>query len=479
MTTTEVAGIFPLVVLSSTLVGLLLAMMFGRSHMVSAALTFAGLALTFCSLFGFRGELSRGVTALIIVDAYSRFFTGLILLASMGTAVLSFRYLKGFKDRIEEFYVLLLAATLGATVMVASNHLVSFFLGLELLSISLYAMIAYKRQNDESLEAGIKYLILAATSSAFLLFGMALIYAELGTMQFAEIAVALSSNARSADPFVLGGFALLVVGIGFKLGVVPFHMWTPDVYEGAPAPVTAFVATVSKGAMFALLMRFFLGVNLAQYTTLVEVFSLISATSMFVGNFLALRQTNVKRILAYSSIAHLGYLLVAFIAGGKLASEAILYYLAAYFLTTMAAFGIVTILSNSDRECEELEDYRGLFWSRPWVAAVFTAALLSLAGIPLTAGFIGKYFVITAGVGAAQWVLVIILVANSAIGLYYYLRVVVAMFSQPVRQAADDLRLNAGEGIVLATLMAGLLLFGMYPPPLLDLVRFAISSILV
>lgn len=479
MTTTEITGILPFVVLSSTVIVLILVMMFRRNHVLTAALTFVGLSLTFCTLFGFRGELSREVTALLIVDAYSRFFAGLILLASMATTVLSFGYLKGFKDRIEEFYVLLVVATLGSIVMVASNHLVSFFLGLEMLSISLYAMIAYKRQNDKSLEAGMKYLILAATSSAFLLFGIALIFAELGTMQFSEIAVALSSNARLADPFLLGGFGLLVVGIGFKLGVVPFHMWTPDVYEGAPAPVTAFVATVSKGAMFALLLRFFLVVNLAHYKALVEVFSLISVTSMFVGNFLALRQTNVKRILAYSSIAHLGYLLVAFIAGGTLASEAILYYLVAYFLTTMAAFGIIAILSNSDRECEELDDYRGLFWSRPWVAAVFTAALLSLAGIPLTAGFIGKYFVITAGVGAAQWGLVVILVVNSAVGLYYYLRVVVAMFSLPVRQAAQDLPINAAEGIVLATLMIGLLFFGLYPAPLIDLIRFTISSVML
>lgn len=477
MTTTEIAGIFPFVVLSSTLIVLILVVTFRRDHFLTAALTFVGISLTFCALFGFRGEVSRRVTALLIVDAYFRFFAGLILLASMATTVLSFSYLKGFKDRIEEFYALLLVATLGSIVIVASNHLVSFFLGLELLSISLYAMIAYKRQNDKSLEAGMKYFILAATSSAFLLFGIALIYGELGTMQFSDIAVALSSNTRLTDSFLLGGFGLLIVGIGFKLGVVPFHMWTPDVYEGAPAPVTAFVATVSKGAMFALLLRLFLVVNLAHYKALVEAFILISVTSMFVGNFLALRQTNVKRILAYSSIAHFGYLLVAFIAGGTLASEAILYYLVAYFLTTMAAFGIVVILSNSDHECEELDDYRGLFWNRPWVAAVFTAALLSLAGIPLTAGFIGKYFVITAGVGAAQWGLAVILVVNSAVGLYYYLRVVVAMFSLPARQAAQDLPINAGEGIGLAILLAGLLFFGIYPAPLIDLIRFAISSV--
>ncbi len=213
-------------------------------------------------------------------------------------------------------------------------------------------------------------------------------------------------------------------------------MWTPDVYEGAPAPVTAFIATVSKGAMFAVLFRYLTPSNVQVETPLFIVFSLIAIASMFVGNLLALLQTNVKRILAYSSIAHMGYLLVAFLASGTTAIAAVSYYLVAYFVTTLGAFGVIIVLSNSDEDADRLEEYRGLAWQRPWLAGVFTAMLLSLAGIPLTAGFVGKFYVMAAGIGSALWLLVTMLVINSAIGLFYYLRIIIVIFSAP-RTAAE------------------------------------------
>jgi NADH-quinone oxidoreductase subunit N len=416
------------------------------------------------------------VTPLLVMDGYALFYAGLLLAATFGVTVLAYGYLKRHEGYREEFYVLLLLAALGATVLAASNHFASFFLGLELLSVSLYGLIAYLRGRERSFEAGIKYLVLAAVSAAFLLFGMALVYTDQGSMGFDQI----GWTAGPPGPLLLGGLAMMVVGLGFKLALVPFHLWTPDVYEGAPAPVTAFVATVSKGGVFALLLRLFAGVDLGAYPSLFVAFGLIAAASMLAGNLLALQQNNVKRILAYSSIAHLGYLLVAFVAGGDLAVTAVTFYLVAYFVTTLSAFGVVTVLSSADRDADTLDAYRGLFWRRPWLAAVLAASLFSLAGIPLTAGFLAKFYVLAAGVGSARWWLVIILVVSSAIGLYYYLRVIVVMYQQPLAHQERPMivaPLSLAAGLVLALLTFLLVWLGIWPTLLLDMIRTAFGAL--
>jgi NADH-quinone oxidoreductase subunit N len=329
------------------------------------------------------------------------------------------------------------------------------------------------------LEAAVKYLLLSASASAFLLFGMALMYFQTGTMAFTRMGVLLAAEDQTPALW-LAGFVFVMVGVGFKLGLVPFHLWIPDVYQGAPAPITAYVATVSKGAIFALLLRFIGDLHALQLGSLSLLFGLLAAISMFIGNFLALLQNNVKRLLAYSSIAHFGYLLVALLAGGPMAAEAVTFYLVAYFVTTLGAFGVVTVLSRTTGEAEAIEDYRGLFWDRPWLAGTFILMLLSLAGIPVTAGFVGKFYAIAAGLEAGRWLLVILLIVNSAIGAYYYLRLILMMVEQPALQAADD-----GRGGRLATdaetswtatvslgLVASLLLwFGLYPEPLIGFIR--------
>ena len=388
--------------------------------------------------------------------------------------MISYAYFEQREERREEYYILLILATLGAVVLVISKHFVSLFLGLEILSVSLYSMIAYLRKRERSDEAGIKYLILAAFSSAFLLFGMALVYAASGAMEFSGITNFLSKSQEL--PLVMfAGFGLMTVGIGFKLGVVPFHMWASDVYEGAPAPVTAFIATVSKGGMMVLLVRFFTAINGYHYEGMTLVFTIIAITSMFVGNFLALRQSNVKRMLAYSSIAHLGYLLVAFLAGGQLGMEAISFYLVAYFITTTGAFGILATLSDKDRDAELLEDYKGLFWTRPWTATMFTAMLLSLAGIPLTAGFIGKFYLVAAGIGEHLWLLVIMLAVNSAIGLYYYIRIIATMVERQEGEQASENVLRPSifivSGLTMAVLTILLIWIGVHPNGMMVLIQ--------
>ena len=481
MSSADWIALLPLILTAGASVLVMVMIAVHRGHLLTLLLTLIGFALSFVSLRAAGGEAPRQVTSLLLVDSYAIFYMGMILAASFTVTLLSYGYFQKCEGQHEELYILLLLATLGAEVLVTSTHFVSFFLGLEILSVSLYALTAYLRTRKLSLEAGIKYLVLAASSAAFLLFGMALIYADLGTMSFAQIATRLSAQASPSLTVLLPGMVLLITGIGFKLGVVPFHLWTPDVYEGAPAPVTAFIATVSKGSMFALLIRYFYGSGWHRTPEMYLVFAIIAIASMFVGNLLALLQNNVKRILAYSSIAHLGYLLVAFLAGGVLAIQAVTFYLVAYFITTLGAFGVVTLLSDGEREAERLEDYRALFWRRPVLAGIFTLTLLSLAGIPLTAGFLGKFYVIAAGASSSSWVLIIILVVSSVIGLFYYLRIVVEMFSD-LPEAAVKLQpskfslplLGSYTLVVLAILLVW---FGVYPSQLLNLIRASTNGL--
>lgn len=473
MNKTDFLSVVPLFILTSAAILILFSIAVKRNHKIIYGITTVSLAADFVYLAMYEATATWVIEPLFIFDGFGTFNTGLILLTALAVTMISYAYFEQREERKEEYYILLILATLGAVVLVISKHFVSLFLGLEILSVSLYSMIAYLRKRERSDEAGIKYLILAALSSAFLLFGMALVYTAAGSMEFSGIAAYLSNSEMPL--MVFAGFGLMTVGIGFKLGVVPFHMWAADVYEGAPAPVTAFIATVSKGGMMALVVRFFTQINGYQYHSLILVFTIIAIASMFIGNFLALRQGNVKRLLAYSSISHIGYLLVAFLAGGKLGVEAVSFYLVAYFITTTGAFGILATLSDKDRDAEMLEDYKGLFWTRPWTATIFTAMLLSLAGIPLTAGFVGKFYIVVAGVNANQWLLVIMLAVNSAIGLYYYIKIIATMIEKQEggREPADQLRPSVYivSSVTMAILTLLLIWIGVLPNTIMALIQ--------
>ena len=478
MTAADVLALLPLLLIAATSVAVMAAAAVGRNHTVAFGLTLAGLAASFCSIFFVD---PRRVTMLLVMDNYALFFMALIAAASFAVALLAYGYLAKREGNKEEFYILLLVATLGAMVLAASSHFASLFLGLEVLSIALYALIAYFGDRPLPVEAGIKYLVLAGSSSAFLLFGIALVYADLGTMDFARIAHLLAIRSDRDLALLLSGVVLIITGIGFKLALVPFHMWTPDVYQGAPAPVTAFVATVSKGGMFALLLRYFNQSGANHFTSVLLVFSIIAIASMLVGNFLALFQNNVKRILAYSSIAHMGYLLVALDVGGPMGADAVVFYLVAYFVMTLGAFAVVTVLSEQHRDADQLEDYRGLFWRRPILALVFTAMLLSLAGIPLTAGFLGKFYIVAAGAAVGAWSLILILAITSTIGLFYYLRIVAALYQQPADGHQTNQPLPSRKPaatMALAALTVILVWLGVYPALLLKVIQTAIGSLL-
>jgi len=465
MSKADLLALVPLLVLAAGVVGVLLALSFGRLRRAAFGVACVALAVALgltCSALRFA---PHAVPPLLVVDGFGLFFMVLVLAGALGILILSDDYFHGCAGPAGAYAGLLLLASLGACVLATSDHLVAFFLGIELLGIPLYAMIAYRRENRNSLEAGIKYLVLAGVGSALLLMGMSLLYAASGSLRFAGLFAAVGAAANPV--WVRGGLALTMAGLTIKLALAPMHMWTADVYQGAPMPVAGFLATVSKGSVLVLLLRYLMlssgGEGLAG-----GAIAFLAVASMFTGNLLALRQVNLKRMLAYSSIAHLGYLLIAVRTAGPLASAAAGFYLAGYFAATVAAFGALGVLRSGAREVQTLSEVRGLAWRRPGVAAVLVVALLSLAGIPLTAGFFGKFYLLLAGVGSRQCVLVVSLAINSAIGLCYYLRVIpVVLAGRGSGLPVPAEPIAPGSVLVLAVSTLVLLVLGIYPAPLI------------
>lgn len=490
MTAEQLIALLPMIAITVTAVTVMMVSAFTTNHRLLNGLSLLGLAVALLTLLLAVKVAPLQVTPLISIDRFALFYSGLVLAAGAVVILLSYDYFRANQSRVirvAEYYVLLLSALLGGIVLVSSSHFASFFIGLELLGVSLYVLVSYlapsKQGRITSLEAGVKYLILSGVASALLLFGIALLYAEFGTLSFSRLGQHWQSLDALNGLFAAAGIGLVLSGVAFKLSLVPFHMWTPDVYEGAPTPTTAFVATVSKGAIFAFLLRFFVTTGAFENQMICFALALVAMASMLGGNLLALLQTNVKRILAYSSIAHIGYLMVAFLAAstGKVTvsvvSEAVSFYLVAYFVTTLGAFAVISVLSNDCgvRDVDQLKDYRGLFWRSPWLAGILSAMLLSLAGIPLTAGFIGKFYLFTVGVEGLLWWLLAALILGSAIGLYYYLRWIVQIFMQPESRPEDfepgETALSVPSYFVLVVLVISLFWLGIYPPTLIDLLK--------
>jgi NADH-quinone oxidoreductase subunit N len=475
LTSDSFIALLPILITSATAILVMLSIAIRRHHWWNATLTVVGLNLALASIVIAARVTPQLVTPLLMVDGYALFYMAVILIATLGCATLSYAYMEGYPGNREEMYLLLTLACVGGLVLACARHMASLFIGLELLSVPVYAMIAYVFREKRSLEGGIKYMVLSAVASAFLLFGMALIYSQFGKLGFAELGAQIGD---AHGPLVFAGVALMLVGLGFKLSLAPFHLWTPDVYEGAPAAVGAFLATGSKVAVFAVLLRFIGEAPAAHMGILRDVLTAVAIASILIGNLLALTQSNLKRLLGYSSIAHFGYVLVAIIAGSGITFEAVGVYLLTYVVTTLGAFGVVALMSSPYRghDADALSHYRGLFWRRPYLTAVLTAMMLSLAGIPITAGFIGKFYVIAAGVDAQLWLLLGAVVIGSAIGFYYYLRVMVTSFLSAPGMARYDAELNWGQqaGGLMVLALTGLMFFlGIYPQPILQLIRAA------
>jgi NADH-quinone oxidoreductase subunit N len=456
----------PLIVLGVAVGVLLVAIAIRRSAVWSAAIAAAGLTVALAvlpasqhaapvwpALFDF-GDATFGFLALIIA-------AGLILL------VIAAGYWQGAPALPqEEFFLLLLIAILGAGVLAAAQNFMTLFLGLETMTLAMVGLIAYVRDRPDAAEAAIKYLILSAMSSAFLLFGIGLLELATGSLDLGACLVA------PENPMILIGFAMIAVAAGFKLSVVPFHIWVPDVYAGAPAPSGAFLAVVPKIAVLAVLIRLSALHGAAWSASCPQVVTVIAMLSMLVGNLLALKQQNVKRVLGYSSIAHLGYLLVAILAAGALGHIAVIFYIVTYALTMIAAFGVIAALSSAGaaRDADLISDLRGLFWTRPALAAVMTLAMLSLAGIPPAIGFIAKMYIFAAGVHTDLWLLIATMIASSVIGLFYYLNIIIAM-TQKAENAARARHIPAGARLALSVVSLAVIGFGVAPQPLITIVK--------
>ena len=476
MNTGQLMALMPILMLSLTAVVLMIQASIKRDQGLAWWITAIGFLLTLWGA-GYAREFTQPVTMLLMVDDWGLFFTTLILVASLVTLILSKDSFSPEGERKEEYYLLLVLSVLGAVVLIQSSHMASLLLGMELMGVALYGMIAFPEKGELPLEAAIKYLVLSACASAMLLFGFALIYAATGDLSYGGMG-AKAAAAFSQEPLVLmAGSAMVLAGLGFKLSVVPFHMWTPDVYQGAPTPVTGFLATVSKGAVFVALTRFYLDGQLYQYDSLIMALSVVAMASMLVGNWLALRQDNIKRLLAYSSIAHFGYLLIVLIAlaaaqstiSSELIGQAITFYLAAYIVTTLAAFTVIANLAGEDDSKSMLSAFEGLFWRNPVQASALTVAMLSFAGIPLTAGFIGKFYLIMLSIQSQLWVLLGALVLGSAIAIYYYLRIIFAMSKTSGTMIKTESRAALGaQDIVAALLLLLVLALGSWPQPFIE-----------
>lgn len=473
----DLIALLPLMIVGLTVVVVMLAIAFSRNHWWNAAITIIGLDIALISLFAVGTVFPREVTPLFMVDGYAIFYMAFVLIVALVCATLLHAYMERFTDNKEEVYLLLLISTLGGLLLAGAQHMASFFIGVELLSIPLYGMIAYTFNNRHSLEAGLKYMILSGVASAFLLFGMALIYAYTGDLSFAAVGNVLGQVSLN-EPVLLAGTLMILIAVSFKLSLVPFHIWTGDVYQGAPAPVGAYLSTASKIAVFAVLIRFLL-VGEAQIQPIVTlVLAFIAFASMLGGSFLALLQTNVKRLLAYSAIAHMGYTLIAVVAATNIESEAVIFYLVTYVSSTLAAFGVIALMSHAEQntDTEALHSFRGLFWRRPYLTAVMTVAMLSLAGVPLTAGFLGKFYVAWTGVDAHLWWLLGALFFSTGMGLYYYFRVIITMFLVQPGNITRDAQVGWGQragGLTVIGLTAIVLIIGVWPQPLIELIQMS------
>jgi NADH-quinone oxidoreductase subunit N len=415
---------------------------------------------------------------MIETGGYGRYFTFLLSLVTTLSLLFSYRYVRIRGLGGDEFYGLLLLAGLGMILVAGAIHWMVFFLGLETLSLCLYVLIAIRKFQPASNEAGLKYFVMGAVASAFLTFGIAMVYAATGKLDILE---SLSPNVQTVTtPAMLLGLSLILIGIGFKVSMVPLHLWTPDVYQGAPAPVTAFLSTGSKVALFGALLRFaYYHSGSTAWTYYTVVFWILAFMTMVVGNITALAQSGVKRLLAYSSIAQMGYLVMTLLAVKTQGAPAIMFYLAVYALMDLGAFGTVATLSSKGEDLDALGDYRGLAYSHPWRAALLSICLGSLAGLPPTAGFIGKFLLFRAVLEAGFVALAVVGIVTVIPSIYFYFKVIVVMFMDPQQKTIHAPQIDASAllaGVAVLVLILGL---GIFPSTLFGVIARSMMTLTV
>ncbi len=492
----DFGGLSPIIALAGGAMVVLMVGLLGSSFVrrtLVPTLTLATLGTAIGLTIWQWGENKSIVAGALRVDDLALSLDVLLYAAGVGAVLLSWRALAPEESGHGEYHALLLSSIAGMAVLAGAQNLVTFFLGFELLSIPLYVLCATEMRRETSLEAGLKYLIIGSVGSATLLYGLALVYGATGSTDFAGIAKGLGDGVGS-DVLFLTGIALVMVGLAFKASVAPFHQWTPDVYEGAPTPVTAFMAVATKAAAFAVILRFFDVAVLDQSDVWAPALAALATVTIVVGNVGALGQSSLKRLLAYSSVAQAGYILAGVVVASRLGLEATVLYLGVYLLMNLAAFAVVVARERETPDGDDIRSIEGLGATRPWLAWPMTIAMLSLAGIPATAGFVGKLYLIEATVDGDYAWLGVVIVIGSMISLAYYLRVVAAMWLRPGPMAVvagseatpvmaggspeADLPRRQPEVVFVAVLCAAATIgFGIIPSPLFDAAREAGRSL--
>jgi NADH-quinone oxidoreductase subunit N len=418
---------------------------------------------------------STAVAKAIAVDGFSTFFAVLIACAVVLGALLAESYVRREQLPAPELFVLMLLSASGGMLMAAANDLIVLFLGLEILSIALYVLAGYHGRREASSEAAMKYFLLGAFSSAIFLYGIALVYGATGTTNLGEIATFLSESLKISDNGVLlGGMGLMLVGLGFKVAAVPFHAWTPDVYQGAPTPVTGFMAAAAKAAGFAGLLRVFFSAFGSEQLDWRPVVFVLAVLTLVVGSVLAIVQTDIKRMLAYSSISHAGYVLVGLQAANDSGVAGSLFYLLAYTFMVIGSFTVVMLVGGRGDDRHSLEDYRGLASRRPGLALAFTVFLMAQAGVPFTSGFLAKFYVISAAVDRHSYALAMVAMLGAAVAAFFYLRVIVVMYSPPAEgEEQRSIPLPRTAAVALGIALVFTLVVGILPAPVIDFARHA------
>jgi NADH-quinone oxidoreductase subunit N len=452
---------------------LLVADLLVESKRVLGYIALAGIGWSGFFLVKLYGANVSAYGGLLTVDQFSWFFKAIFLIAAALSIAISLRYLDIEREHHGEYYALILFATMGMMFMVGAMDLVTLYIGLETMAIATYVLVGFLRSSPRSNEASLKYFLLGAFSSGILLYGFSLLYGMAGSTRFEAIFEALSQRPIG-DP--LASMALITVSAGmfFKIAAVPFHQWTPDAYEGAPTSITAYMSVAVKAASFAMMTRLFFSALSPLRPQWVVLFSIVAALTMTIGNIAAITQSSVKRLLAYSSISHAGYILLGLIAGNETGRIAIPMYLLIYTFTNLGVWAIVVALRRKDVIGEHIDEMSGLYFKHPVSAILMLVFLLSLAGIPPTAGFIGKYFLFAAVIETEHNALAVIAVLNAAISMYFYLRIVVAMF---MRDATEKTGMALSPGVIATMAIAVIftMWIGLYPDPFIDFARHAVG----
>jgi NADH-quinone oxidoreductase subunit N len=444
----------------------------------SVVIALIGIGLAFWAAIRLWGRSEELFGGMIVVDLAALLFQLIFLVVGFVTVLLSTQYAVEEGLDLGEYYALLLFALLGAMLMASGGDLLIIFLGLEIMSLAQYILAGMRHNLLKSSESAMKYFLLGAFATGFLLYGIALLYGATGTTNLAGIVTAVREGGLADHPLMTIGMGLLVVGFGFKIAAVPFHMWTPDVYEGAPTPVTAFMSTGVKAAAFAALARVFVTALGDLQESWAPIFWCMAVLTMTVGNLAAIAQQNIKRMLAYSSIAHAGYLLIALVAAGPAGLTGLLYYLLAYAFMNLGAFAVVVALEQREDRYIRLDDYSGLGFRYPLLGVAMALFMFSLAGLPPTAGFMAKFYVFNAAMEQGYIVLTVIGVLNSLVSLYYYLRPIILMYMEECKADVPGTHLNPFllTGLVLTVL--GTLQLGLFPARVLSLAQAAAQGLL-